>query len=213
MPGSGGTLSPAGQLSGVRELLTPGVVKTKVAALRRVEPPTGLASAVTCADDVRAGTSPPRPPTLRVPLTELLGRGSLLLLPLAAAEPPTLHRSTAATTTSTAPTTPTTTNPWADTSPSTTRATTTPATTPAHPTPSTAAAPSSTATTPAPLAPAALASPTRSSRSPDALSSEVADSSSICNGGEERGGGAPLREGGAGVTTRGTYSYNALLSC
>ncbi|CAI7749949.1 unnamed protein product [Closterium sp. NIES-54] len=107
-----------------------------------------MASAVTCADDVRAGTSPPRPPTLRVPLTELLGRGSLLLLPLAAAEPPTLHRSTTATTASTAPTAPTTpttataTTPCAATAPPTTRATPTPATTPAHPTPSTAAAPS-----------------------------------------------------------------------
>ncbi|CAI7871314.1 unnamed protein product [Closterium sp. NIES-53] len=110
----------------------------KEAALRRVEPPTALASAVTCADDVRAGTSTPRSPTLRVPLTELLGRGSLLLLPLATAEPPTLHRSTtsatrstAATTATTAPTTPTTsaaTTPCAATDPPTTRATPTSAT-------------------------------------------------------------------------------------
>ncbi|CAI7802795.1 unnamed protein product [Closterium sp. NIES-53] len=204
-------------------MLTPGVVETKEAALRRVEPPIGLASAVTCADDVQAGTSTPRPPTLRVPLTELLGQGSLLLLPQATAEPPTLHRSTtsasrstAATTASTAPTTPTTataTTPCAITDPPTTRATPTSATTPAPPTPSTAAAISSTSTNPAPLAPAALASPTRSRSSPDPLNSEVADSSSRCNGGEEGGGGAPLKEGGAGVTTRGTYSYNALLRC
>ncbi|CAI7867178.1 unnamed protein product [Closterium sp. NIES-54] len=183
----------------------------------------GTLSAVTYADDVRAGSSTPRPPTLRVPLTKLLGRGSLLLLPLATAKPPTLHRSTTAatrstadTTATTAPTTPTTaaaTTPCVATDPPTIRATPTSATTPAPPAPSTAAAPTSTSTTPAPLAPAALAPPTRRRCGPDPLSSNVADSSSRCNGGEEGGGGAPLKEGGAGVTTRGTYSYNTLFSC
>ncbi|CAI5474796.1 unnamed protein product [Closterium sp. Yama58-4] len=151
---------------------------------------------------VPSDTAPPAP-AARVP--ELLGRGSLartlLRLPLATSEPPTLHRSTApatrsaaATTATTSSTTPTTaaaaTTPCAATDSPTTRATPTSATTPAPPTPSTAAAPTSTSTTSAPLALAALAPPTGSRRSPDSLSSE-----------------------GAGVTTRATYSYNALLSC
>ncbi|CAI5962924.1 unnamed protein product [Closterium sp. NIES-64] len=146
--------------------------------------------------------------------------GTLLLLPLATGEPPTLHCSAAPATCSTAATTATTTpatsaasTPCPTTDPPTTSATPTTATTPRPLHPLHCRRPAATSATPAPLAPAALAPPTGSRRSPDPLSTEVVDSSSRCNGGEEGGGGAPLKEGSARVATRGTYSYIALLSC
>ncbi|CAI5951890.1 unnamed protein product [Closterium sp. NIES-64] len=76
-----------------------------------------ISIAVTCADDIRAGTSTPRPPMLRVPLTKLLGRRGLsetLMLaldttttattPAAATDPPSPATTPTTATTPTAPT-------------------------------------------------------------------------------------------------------------
>ncbi|CAI7866306.1 unnamed protein product [Closterium sp. NIES-53] len=76
-----------------------------------------MTSAVTCANDIRAVNITPRHPTLRKPLTKLLGRRglaqTLLLLPLTTAKTSPLNSSTstastAAATTPTAATTATT---------------------------------------------------------------------------------------------------------
>ncbi|CAI7877728.1 unnamed protein product [Closterium sp. NIES-54] len=53
----------------------------------------------------------------------------------------------------------------------------------------------------------------RSRRSDDRLGANKVDSSSRGNGGQKRNGGAPLKERGTGVTTRGSYSGNTSLCC
>ncbi|CAI7871814.1 unnamed protein product [Closterium sp. NIES-53] len=76
------------------------------------------------------------------------------------------------------------------------------------------ATPSSSATTPpaapsttsAPLALAVAASPTRSRHSPDLLSANEVDSGSRSNRGEKGDRGTPLKERGATVVARSTYS-------
>ncbi|CAI7917660.1 unnamed protein product [Closterium sp. NIES-53] len=166
---------------------------------------------------------PPPPPVLRVPLTDLLGRRSVLLA-LATASASTT--TTAAATSSSTPTpaaaasaaTPSTTSAPA-TSPA--AAATTPtaatcsssrATTPTATTSPTTASPAVTATSLAPFALAAAA-PARSRRSPDLLSTMEVDSSSRGDRGKKGGRRAPLKERGTGVATRGTYSDYASLSC
>ncbi|CAI7738507.1 unnamed protein product [Closterium sp. NIES-54] len=81
-------------------------------------------------------------------------------------------------------------------------------------TPTSTATPSSSATTPpaapsttsAPLALVVAASPTRSRHSPDLLSANEVDSSSRSNRGEKGDRGTPLKERGATVAARSTYS-------
>ncbi|CAI7884165.1 unnamed protein product [Closterium sp. NIES-54] len=88
----------------------------------------------------------------------------------------------------------------------------TPSTTPTSTTTSSAASTSSTASSAAPsttLAPLALAvatSPTRGRRSSDLLSANEVVSSSRSNRGEKGDRGTPLKEGGATVAARSTYS-------
>ncbi|CAI5973191.1 unnamed protein product [Closterium sp. NIES-65] len=100
-----------------------------------------------------------------------------------------------------------------------TTTTTTPATSPAAtPTPSaataaTATAPSSSTRALAPLALAGATSPTRGRRRPDRLKTKQVGSSSRGNRGQQGGRRAPLKDGGARVTTRSTYSDYALLRC
>ncbi|CAI7823375.1 unnamed protein product [Closterium sp. NIES-53] len=80
MPGSGGThrqVSPARDLSGVRELVTPRVRQAAKAALGSVQAPALLTSAVAGTENVGAGTSNPTALTPSVPLTKLLGGGGL----------------------------------------------------------------------------------------------------------------------------------------
>ncbi|CAI7784647.1 unnamed protein product [Closterium sp. NIES-53] len=94
--------------------------------------------------------------------------------------------------------------------------TSTPATTPTTtPTPSTAT--TTTSTTPASptsaLAPAGAASPASGRRSSDRLETTKVGRSSRRNRGQEGGGGTPLKDGGARVTTRGSYSDYARLCC
>ncbi|CAI7741226.1 unnamed protein product [Closterium sp. NIES-54] len=169
--------------------------------------PACLTSTITCANDIRAAATTPRRPTLRKPLTKLLGRRgltpTLLLLPLATSRTSTLSSSSP---TATTPTAATTATPTAATTASTKAPT--PATTPTTATTSTAsttstAAPTTTpaaiATTRATLALAAAA--LRTSRSnPDVLSTKG-------------GGGAPLEEGRAQSATSSTYSDYTSLSC
>ncbi|CAI7895175.1 unnamed protein product [Closterium sp. NIES-54] len=93
----------------------------------------------------------------------------------------------------------------------------TPATTPT-PTPSaastaTTAAPASSSSSLAPLALAVAAPPTRSRRSAYQLGANEVDSSSRGNRGQKGDGGAPLKEMGTRVTTRGSYTDYTLLSC
>ncbi|CAI7791717.1 unnamed protein product [Closterium sp. NIES-54] len=69
-----------------------------------------------------------------------------------------------------------------------------------------AAAPAVPSTTLAPLALVVVASPTRGRRSPDLLSANEVDSSSRSNSGEKGDRGTPLKERGATVAARSTYS-------
>ncbi|CAI7850142.1 unnamed protein product [Closterium sp. NIES-54] len=69
-----------------------------------------------------------------------------------------------------------------------------------------AAAPAFPSTTLAPLALAVAVPPTRSRRSPDLLSSSEVDSSSRSNRGEKGDTGTPLKERGASVAAKSTYS-------
>ncbi|CAI5959346.1 unnamed protein product [Closterium sp. NIES-64] len=97
--------------------------------------------------------------------------------------------------------------------------TSTPATTPtATPTPSAAStaastAPASSSSAPAPLALARAASPARGRRRTDRLKPNKVGRSSRGNRGQKGGGGTPLKDVGARVTTRGSYSDYALLRC
>ncbi|CAI7899980.1 unnamed protein product [Closterium sp. NIES-53] len=76
-----------------------------------------------------------------------------------------------------------------------------------------AAAPAIPSTTLAPLALAVAAPPTGSRRSPDLLSANEVDSSSRSNKGEKGDRGTPLKERGATVAARSTYSKDTLLNC
>ncbi|CAI7793495.1 unnamed protein product [Closterium sp. NIES-53] len=179
-------------------------------------------------------TKGPTARTLRVPLTELLRGGDvartlllLLLLALTAASAAPLRSSTSTTsatptsasTAATSATSATTTT--AATTPASTAATSTPTpatTSTATPTPS--AASTTTSTAPpgptrslAPLAPARAAFPARGRRHTDRLKTNEVGRSGRGDRGQERGRRTPLKDGGAGVTTRGSYSNYALLSC
>ncbi|CAI7857919.1 unnamed protein product [Closterium sp. NIES-54] len=165
-------------------------------------------------------TTTPRHPTLRKPLTKLLGRRglapTLLLLPLATARTYTLSSSSP---TATTPIATTTATPNAATTASTRIPT--PATTPTIATTSSA----STTSTAAPTTTPAVTAPTpatfsladvalRTSRSSlDVLSTRDVNSSSRCVGGGKVGGGAHLKEGRAQSATSKTYSNYTSLSC
>ncbi|CAI7876107.1 unnamed protein product [Closterium sp. NIES-54] len=155
-----------------------------------------------------------------VPLTKLLGRrglmGTWVLLALASTKASTLHGSTSTSTTSAATSTTAAAASTAAAAASTTPTAATEAPTPGT-TPTSTATPSasSTASTAAPtvpsttLAPFALAvavPPTGSRRSPDLLSANELDSSSRSNRGEKGDRGTPLKERGATVAARSTYS-------
>ncbi|CAI5536237.1 unnamed protein product [Closterium sp. Naga37s-1] len=204
-------ITPARDLSGVRKLCTPSVSQAAETVERGVRAAARLSTAVAGAENG---------------LTR-----ALLLLALATAKASPLHSTTPTSTTAAAtPTasaaaaatsTPTAAASAASTSTTATEAPT-PATTPTStPTPSTAstastattAAPAIPSSTLAPLAPAAAAPPTRSRRSSDRLGANEVDSSSRGNRGQKRDGGAPLKERGTRVTTRGSYSDYTLLSC
>ncbi|CAI7784895.1 unnamed protein product [Closterium sp. NIES-53] len=151
----------------------------------------------------------------------------LLLLALTAASAAPLRSSTPTTSTtpasaSTAATSATAaTTTTAATTPASTAATSTPTpatTSTATPTPS--AASTTTATAPpgptrslAPLALARAAFPARGRRHTDRLKTNEVGRSGRGNRGQERGRRTPLKDGGAGVTTRGSYSNYALLGC
>ncbi|CAI7880158.1 unnamed protein product [Closterium sp. NIES-53] len=182
------------------------------------------------AKNVSAGTCTPRPPTPSVPLTKLLNRrgltGAQLLLALAATKASTLHGCTSTTTTAAATSTTaaaasTTSATAATTSTAATAATTsttatdapTPGTTPTSTATSSSSSSTSSSTSPAtpsttlaPLALAVAAPPTRGRRSSDLLSANEVDSSSRSNRGEKGDRGTPLKEGGATVAARSTYS-------
>ncbi|CAI7802400.1 unnamed protein product [Closterium sp. NIES-53] len=205
------------KLNSVRKLGTPSVSQAAEAALRGVWETTHLPTPSAGAKNVRAGTRTPRPPTPSVPLTKLLNRRSLtgaqLLLALAATKASTWCSCIATSTTSSA----TSTIAAAASTPSATAATAstadtdspTPGTTPTTTsTSSTAptASPTAPSTTPAALALAGAASPNRGRRSTDLLSANEVDSSSRGNRGEKGDRGTPLKEGGATVAARSTYS-------
>ncbi|CAI7791946.1 unnamed protein product [Closterium sp. NIES-53] len=177
---------------------------------------------------MQAAITTPRRPTLKQPLTELLGRLGLaptllLLLPLATtrastprscptATSPTASTAATPTTASTAATrapTPATSPTAATTSTASTTSTATPTTTPA----ATSATTAATSTTPATLA-LAVAVLRTSRSSPDVLSNiDVCSSSSRGVGGGKWGGGAPLKEGWARSATSSTYSNCTSLNC
>ncbi|CAI7792108.1 unnamed protein product [Closterium sp. NIES-53] len=172
-------------------------------------------------------TITPRPPTPSVPLTKLLDRrgltGTRLLLALATTKASTLRgcistSTTAAVTTTTAAAASTTAAAASTTSAaaSTTSAAATKAptrgttptstTTPSASSTAFAAAPAVPSTTLASLALAVAAPPTRGRRSSDLLSANKVDSSSRSNRGEKGDRGTPLKERGATVAARSTYS-------
>ncbi|CAI7770535.1 unnamed protein product [Closterium sp. NIES-53] len=212
------------------------------AALGGVWTTTRLTRTVASAQDVGARTRTPTPLTCSVPLTELLrGEGlltTLLLLALTTtgATPPrrattSAASSAAAATTSAATATPTvaaattasasTPTTTAAAAPASTAAadTSTPATTPATTLTSSAAstaastAPAASTTAPAPFALARATSPAGGRRRTDRLKTNEVGRSRRGDRGQEGGGGTPLKDGGARVTTRGPYSENALLGC
>ncbi|CAI7925483.1 unnamed protein product [Closterium sp. NIES-54] len=90
---------------------------------------------------------------------------------------------------------------------------TTPTPTPSSASTATTAAPTTSSSSLAPLALADAAPLTRSRRSADRLGANKVGSSSRGNRGEKRNRGAPLKERGTGVTTRGAYSGNTSLGC
>ncbi|CAI7749424.1 unnamed protein product, partial [Closterium sp. NIES-53] len=207
------------------------------AALGAVGTPTLLSSAVASAENVGAGTKAPTALTLRVPLTELLRGGDvartllllllLLLLALTASSAAPLRSSTPTTSAtpasaSTAATSATSaTTATAAATPASTAATSTPTpatTSTATPTPSAASTTTSTAPTGptrslAPLALARAASPAGGRRHSDRLKTTEVGRSGRGDRGQERGRRTPLKDGGAGVTSRGSYSNYALLCC
>ncbi|CAI7908334.1 unnamed protein product [Closterium sp. NIES-54] len=97
----------------------------------------------------------------------------------------------------------------ADTSTSTTTPTTTP--TPSTASTTTSTAPATPTSAPAPLAPASAAAPSRGRRSIERLETTEVGRSSRSNRGQEGGGGTPLKDRGARVTTRGSYNDYAVL--
>ncbi|CAI7819165.1 unnamed protein product [Closterium sp. NIES-53] len=228
MLGSGGThrqVSPARDLSGVRELMTPRVRQAAEAALGGVQAPAPLTSAVGGTENIGAGTSTSTALTPSEPLTKLLGGGglttALLLLvltttgatPLSNAATSSATASAASATSSASATSaaavPSTTatvaaasTAAADTSTSTTTPTTTP--TPSTASTTTSTAPATPTSAPAPLAPASAAVPARGRRSTDRLKTTEVGRSSRSNRGQEGGGGTPLKDRGARVTTRGS---------
>ncbi|CAI5959424.1 unnamed protein product [Closterium sp. NIES-64] len=202
-------------------------------ALGGVGTPTLLTRAFAGAKDVGARTKTPTTLTRSVPLTELLRGGdvpgTLLLLlaltttgaaPLRSATPTSSNFSTTASSTSatTAASAPTATASAASASTAATD-TSTPATTPtATPTPSvastaTSATPASSTRALAPFALARAASPARGRRRTDRLKTNKVGRSSRGDRGQKGGRGTPLKDGGARVTTRGSYSDYALLRC
>ncbi|CAI5957824.1 unnamed protein product [Closterium sp. NIES-65] len=199
----------------------PGVSQAAKTAVRGVRPSLRLPTALAGAKNVSTWTSTPRLPPPSVPLTKLLGqqgltRTLLLLLALATTKASPSHSATPTSTTAAA--TPTAAAAAASTSTTATDAPT-PATTPTStPTPSaasstTTAAPAVSSRTLAPLAPATAAPPTRSRHSANRLGANEVDSRSRGNRGQKGDGGAPLKERGTRVTTRGSYSDYTLLSC
>ncbi|CAI5932827.1 unnamed protein product [Closterium sp. NIES-64] len=228
MPGSGGKH---------RELVTPRVRQAAKAALGGVRTPTLLTRTVAGAQDVGARTKTPTPLACIVPLTELLrGQGlttALLLLartttgatPLRRPATSSTATSAASATTATSATTAASATT-ASSAPSATAAasaptaatgTPTPSTTPTTtPTPfaastTTSTAPASSSNALAPLALACAALPRRGRRSTDRLKTDEVGRSSRSNRGQEGGGRTPLKDRGAGVTTRRFYSDYALL--
>ncbi|CAI7856074.1 unnamed protein product [Closterium sp. NIES-54] len=193
--------------------------------------PALLTSAVAGTENVGAGTSTPTSLTPSVPLTKLLGgRGlttALLLRALTATGATPLRRAAtssiaasaasatfAASATSAPAATATASSAStaaADTSTPATTPTTTP--TPTTATTTTSTAPSSPTSAPAPFAPAGAASPARGRRSSDRLETTEVGRSSRSNRGQEGRGGTPLKDWGARVTTRGSYSDYARLCC
>ncbi|CAI7894066.1 unnamed protein product [Closterium sp. NIES-54] len=90
---------------------------------------------------------------------------------------------------------------------------TTPTPTPSSASTATTASPATSSCALASLALAVAAPLARSRRSADRLGANKVDSSSRGNGGQKRNGGAPLKERGIRVTTRGSYSGNTSLCC
>ncbi|CAI7777150.1 unnamed protein product [Closterium sp. NIES-53] len=212
--------------------MTPRVRQAAEAAVGGVQAPALLTSAVSGTENVGAGASTSTSLTPSVPLTKLLRGGglttALLLLALTTTgATPQRNAATSSATTSAASSTSSASATSAAAAPSTTATaaaastavadTSTPATTPTTtPTPSIAATTTSTApaiptSAPAHLGPASAAAPARGRRSTDRLETTEVGRSSRSNRGQEGGGGTPLKDRGARVTTRGSYSDYALL--
>ncbi|CAI7797300.1 unnamed protein product [Closterium sp. NIES-53] len=144
--------------------------------------------------------------------------GTRLLLALGATKASTQCGCTSTSTTSAAAAASTSSATAATTSTAATNASTPSTTLTSTATSSTASTPSTAspavpATTLAPLALAGAASPTRGRRSADLLSANEVDIRSRSNKGEKGDRGTPLKEGGATVAARSTYSYDTLLCC
>ncbi|CAI7913359.1 unnamed protein product [Closterium sp. NIES-54] len=217
----------ARELNSVKKLGTPGVTQATEEALHSVWQPTRLPTTTAGAKNVSAGTSTPRPPTPSVPLTKPLCRqgltGTRLRLALATTKASTLRGCTSTSTTAAATTTTaaaasttsaaasTTSSAASTTSTAATEAPTPGTTPPSTATPSasstaSAAAPAVPSTTLAPLALVVAGPPTRGRRSSDLLRANKVDSGSRNNRGEKGDRGTPLKERGATVVARSTYS-------
>ncbi|CAI7742780.1 unnamed protein product [Closterium sp. NIES-53] len=170
-----------------------------------------LARVVQCPNEEQG----PAPPDLPRPVYQspsCCTTGARLLLTLATTSASTLRgctstSTTAAATSTTAAAASTTSAAASTTSTAATEAPTPGATPTSTATPSSATTPpAAPSTTSAPLSLAVAASPTRSRRSLDLLSANEVDSSSRSNRGEKGDRGTLLKEGGATVAARSTYS-------
>ncbi|CAI7799177.1 unnamed protein product [Closterium sp. NIES-53] len=194
---------PTRELNCVRKLGAQGVSQATEAALRSVWQPAHLPTTTAVAKNGRRGLT-----------------GTRLLLALATTKASTLRgctsTSTIATATSTTAAAASTTSATASTTSAAASTTSTaateaptPGTTPTStttPSASSAAAPVVPSITLAPLALAVAASPTRGRRSSDLLNANEVDSSNSSNKGEKGDRGTPLKERGAPLAARSTYS-------
>ncbi|CAI7831444.1 unnamed protein product [Closterium sp. NIES-53] len=151
-----------------------------------------------------------------VPLTKLLWRRGLTRARLVLGPPLHSSASTSPTATASAASTPAATATAASTATAATDAptsTSAPTRTPSSASTATTYSPATSSSALAPLALAVAAPLARSRRSADRLGANKVDSSSRGNGGQKRNRGAPLKERGTGVTTRGSCSGNTSLCC
>ncbi|CAI6000636.1 unnamed protein product [Closterium sp. NIES-65] len=188
---------------GVAKAVVPEESLAAKAALGGVRAPTLLTRTVAGAQDVatplrRPATSSTATPTASAASATAAASAAASTAASSATSAPTATAAAAfASTAATDPPTPTS----------------TPTATPTTPTASTSTSTARSSSSLAPLALARAASPARGRRRTDRLKTKEVGRSSRGNRGQQGGGRTPLKDGGAQVTLRGSYSDYTLLRC